>query len=234
MRRHFFLAALLVLLPIATLANITDSEKLDSGWILRDIKIEAPLAKDEPSWAYVNVQTVIKTPIAAVWTVLKDLENWPKWLPMTNKTGFLSPEAASLITPEISRDENQVMAINAAHPNSSNIKKYSGRWQLTAYELYDLPWPIKNEWVVRRYIFNESTEKNRASWKRIDSQLDDDDGFWELSPRGENKTLLKYYYRVKAKENVPETVFKTAVSFTVNSMIKALRHEATRRNTHDA
>ncbi len=46
--------------------------------------------------------------------------------------------------------------------------------------------------------------------------------------RPDGGTLLHYTYRVKVKEGVPQPLFKAAVSLTINSMIKALRHEATR------
>ena len=92
----------------------------------------------------------------------------------------------------------------------------------------ELPWPIKNEWVVRRYTYDESAEKDRAAWRKLDSKTQDDDGYWEVIARADGKTLLKYYYRVKAKESVPKPVFKAAIGLTVNSMIKAVRHESAR------
>jgi len=235
MRRISYALLLIILLvPALAMAAQTLDEKLNAGWVVKDVTIQEPVSAGEPSWAYVRVQTIIDTSPKAVWAALTDMGRWPKWLPMSQKAGFLSPEAAALITPEVAADERRVEEIDRQHPDSTNPANYSGHWQRMAYEYYNLPWPIKNEWVVRTYTYDETAEKNRASWRKMDSKTQDDDGYWEVSPRPDGKTMLKYYYRVKAKESVPKPVFRTAVTMTVNAMIKALRHEAERREAQIA
>lgn len=216
---------MLVLAPSAVLAGqMTMDAKLDSGYIIKDITI--PEGSDR---ADVKVRTVIKAQPQAVWAALVDMNNWPNWLPMNKKAQFLSDEAASLITPQVAKDQTQVIAISSAHPASPDVPHDPGSWQRMAYEEYDLPWPIKNEWVVRRYIYEEQPDLMRASWKRVDSTREESDGFWEVRPWKNGGTYLVYNYKVKPKEKVPEVVLKTAVSMTVTSMIKALRYEAQKR-----
>lgn len=225
MRKFLIMLMVIFILPQSAFAARDTEERLDQGGIVK--KIDIP---EGQQWAFVDVTAVVDSKPATVWGMLKDMSKWPKWLPMSRKVGFLSPEAAALITPEIAADEAKTMAIDKAHPATQNQPDFSGHWQRTAYEYYDLPWPIKNEWVVRRYTYDETPEKDRAAWKKLDSKLEEDDGYWDVSPRPDGKTLLKYHYRVKAKESVPRPIFKAAVSLTVNSMIKALRHEAGRRD----
>lgn len=209
-------------LAVGAPAVTDEAGKLEGGAVLKNITIP-----DGQPYAYVKVKTVIDEPTGVVWQALKNIERWPAWLPMSKTARILSPEAATKITPEIAKVQDQVLAIERAHPRTGAPQE-SGHYTRTVYELYDLPWPIKNEWVVRTYTYDESPQQDRATWRKIDSTEQDNDGSWEITPDGDNKTLLTYTYRVKAKESVPKPVFKAAVSLTVNSMIKALRHETAR------
>jgi len=224
--RSVTLTILLLIVPAFAQGGIDADQKLDSGYILKDINI--PAGSDR---ANVHVNTVINSSPKSVWAALVDIGSWPRWLPMTKTAEFLSDGAAKLVTPDIAKDRAKVLEISSRYPLGKSSDTGAGHWQRVAYEEYDLPWPIKNEWVVRRYNYNEENDLFRASWRRIDSTRSEDDGFWEVRPWKNGRTYLTYCYRVKPKENVPEIVFKTAVSMTVNSMIKALRHEAARLET---
>lgn len=224
MRRIIFVLVVTTLVPFSAVGGLYTDQKLDAGYILKEITI--PQGQDR---ADVFVNTVINSSPRAVWASLVDIGSWPRWLPMTSKAQFLSNEAARIVTPDIAKDKAKVLEINGRYPLQKDDTTPTGHWQRVAYEEYDLPWPIKNEWVVRRYSYDESDDLFRAVWRRVDSTRNEDDGYWEVRPWRNGRTNLTYCYRVKPKENVPEVVFKTAVSFTVNSMIKALRHEAARR-----
>ncbi|MFH1830175.1 MAG: SRPBCC family protein [Pseudomonadota bacterium] len=219
----FLFLFLLVALPAwATLPTI--EERLNAGGIITEISIP-----EAGTLAHVNVQAIINSPPIAVWQALKDIEGWPGWLPMSKTARFLSEAAESRITAEIAKNRDEVVAIDTQYPNDDHGNGGAGHWQRLAYEEYDLPWPIKNEWVVRRYTYDEGEDKSRASWRKVDGSSTDDDGFWEVGAWKDGKTYLRYYYRVKVKKGAPEPLFKAAVSLTVNSMIKALRREAKRR-----
>jgi len=222
--RVFILLIFLLFVPALSQARPDYDEKMDQGHIFKEITI--PEGSDR---ANVLVNAVINSPPEVVWAALIDINRWPKWLPMNRVAYFVSPEAEKLITPEAAKDHAKVLEINKQNPPAKETTKFSGHWEHTAYEEYDLPWPLKNEWVVRRYQYDEGADIRKASWKRVDSTRDEDDGSWEVRPWKDGHTHLTYLYRVKAKEGVPQVIFKTAVSMTVNSMIKALRHESARR-----
>jgi hypothetical protein len=148
---------------------------------------------------------------------------------MTSQAGILSEEAASKITPQNAVDKEEVLIINAKYPAATQAKTEKNTWQCIAYEDFNLPWPLKNQWQVKRYTFEDSQDMRRAVWRKVATVDNKDDGFWEITPWKDGATHLRYYYRVKAKRSVPDPIFRTAVSFTVNSMIKALRREAKRR-----
>jgi hypothetical protein len=223
MRRLIFLFVVFMIPLAADAGKPSLDERLDAGGIVKDIKIPK-----EEQWAYVYVQAVIKSKPETVWLTLADIDSWPSWLPMTRRAWFLSPEASSKITPEAAKNRDDILEINSEHPPGAAVENKTGRWQRVAYEEYDLPWPLKNEWVVRRYDFNDENGLKRAAWRKITSTDGRDDGYWEIKNWKDGKTHLTYYYRIK-KKNVPDSLFRTAVSFTVNSMIKALRHESAKR-----
>ncbi len=219
-----FLFLILIFSIPASAGLPTIEERLDAGGIVKDIAMPK-----EGDMAHVNVQAIVETPPKAVWDALRDIERWPRWLPMSKTARFLSPEAEEKISQEIAKSRDKVLEIDARYPNTDHGNDRAGNWQRLVYEEYDLPWPIKNEWVIRRYTYDDGEEKSRASWRKIDGSSIDDDGYWEVSPWKDGKTHLRYYYRVKVKKGVPQTLYKGAISLTVNSMIKALRREAKRR-----
>ena len=204
----------------------TAEERMESGGIIKDIIIPG----DEMT-AYVTVRAIVDAPPVAVWSALKEIEGWPHWLPMSSKAHFVSKEAEGLITPEIAKDRKKVTEIDRAHPNTESGNGGEGKWQRLALEEYDLPWPLENQWVIRRYTYEEGTALMRASWRKIDGSSQRDDGYWEIRPWKDGKTELKYYYIVKVTGPAPKPLFKAAINLTVNSMIKALRREAKLRTS---
>ena len=227
MKPAIIIIALVVVIAAPILAQAArpdETARLNAGAILKEITIP-----DNQPWAFVRVQAIIDAPPSAVWAKLEDIGHFPRWLPMCRKMEFLSPEASRQATPEIARDQARIIALMASHPNRSPARPGTGHWEQLVYEEYDLPWPIKNEWALRRYVFDEQEGLDRAAWTKVDSADGKEDGSWEITPWGDGtKTHLRYYYRVKAKENVPKPVFRTAVSLTISSMIKALRHQTAR------
>lgn len=221
-KKVFLILVLFVVFSLeARAGRLSQDERLDIGTIIKEITIPGG-----SQWAYVRVRAVVDSSPQAVWATLININGWPKWLPMTKKAWFLSDEAAQKITPEIARNKDEVLAIDARDPPAAPKQTHNNHWQRIAYEEYDLPWPLKNEWVVRRYTFDETDEINKASWRKVASTDSEDDGYWEITNWKDGKTHLRYYYRVRSKENVPQPLFKAAVSLTVNSMIKALRRES--------
>lgn len=215
-------AVLLIAHTIPAMASRTTVEgRLENGAIISDVKMS-----DGSIWAYVNVEALIDVSPSTVWKTLIDMENWPAWLPMNRRTSFVSDEAEALITHDVAKDRTKVYEIDGEHPRQVDEKTYSGKWHRTVIEEYDLVWPLKDEWVIRRYDFDETSDPLRASWRKVASDDEEEDGHWEIGQwKNGKKSLLKYYYRVKIKKGVPRPIFNTAVTFTVNSMIKSLRRE---------
>lgn len=231
MTKTFGSLAALTILIITLIGNAAHSrlptaeERLEVGGIVRDIIIPG-----DDMIAYVTVRAVIDAPPKVVWDTLKDIEGWPSWLPMSKEAHFVSKEAEAKITEDVAKDREKVVEIDRAHPNSERGNGGSGRWQRIALETYDLPWPLDDQWIIRRYTYDEGPEKMKASWRKIDGSSQEDDGYWEIKAWKDGKTDLKYYYIARVKGEAPKPLFKAAITLTVNSMIKALRREVLKRN----
>jgi hypothetical protein len=150
---------------------------------------------------------------------------------MSKEAHFVSKEAEAKIDEATAKDREKVVEIDRALPNGEKGNAGSGHWQRVALETYDLPWPLEDQWIIRRYTYDESPERMKASFRKIDGSSKEDDGFWEISKWKDGKTHLKYYYIARVKGDAPKPLFKTAITLTVNSMIKALRREAKKRNS---
>lgn len=225
MKKSLFIFFTFLFIPLHTWGNTSIEERLNNGAIIKGIEIPG-----NSGWAYVDVQAVVDVPPDLLWKTLIDIERWPGWLPMNEKAWFVSEKAEEIITGVVAKDRDKVYEIDKMHPSIRSDGPYSGQWHRTAIEEYDLIWPLRDEWVIRRYTFDETKNPYRATWKKLAADDDEDDGSWEVSPwKDKRKSLLKYHYRVKVKKGVPNQIFKTAVSFTVNSMIKSLRREVKRR-----
>jgi len=223
---------LTTILLITTSCNIvhaklpTKEERLASGGIIKDVIIPG-----NGMTAYVTVEAIIDAPPKAVWDTLKDIEGWPRWLPMSEEAHFVSKAAEAKITEDVAKDRDKVIAIDREHPNGEHGNNGKGKWQRVALETYDLPWPLDNQWIVRRYTYNEKSETMKASWRKVDGTSTEDDGYWEVKSWKDGRTDLKYYYVARVKGGAPKPLFKAAINLTVNSMIKALRRESKKRIT---
>lgn len=225
LKRALFVAVLcavyFVLIPAFCLADQTAEQRLEEGHIIKSIS----MPRDQ-EYAYVNVKVLVDASTARVWDLLVDIWRWPMWLPMNRMAGLLSPKAASFVDKSVAGSKDETLRLASQYPIDRSQSHDPNSWRNMAYEYYDLPWPIKNEWMVRWYSYKVDGDVHKASWRGFSAPDGRDDGFWEVRPWKDSRALLHYYYRVRASKNVPPVAFKAAISLTVNQMIRALKKEA--------
>lgn len=222
-----FLSVLIILFAFSSAGHAGKSveSRLDDGAVIK--KIETP---EDSKWAYLHVTAVVDVPPDTLWKIIIDIDDWPNWLPMSQRASFISDEAEKLITPEIAADQTKVYEIDKENPNTQKGNRRHGAWHRTVIEEYDLVWPIKNEWLVRRYDFDDTKFPMTATWYKLARNDGKLDGTWEVEPWKDGKrSLLTYDYRVRVKKGIPRPIFRTAISLTVNPMIKSLRRKAAKR-----
>ncbi|MBI2343024.1 MAG: SRPBCC family protein [Deltaproteobacteria bacterium] len=185
------------------------------------------------AYGTVHVEAVIAASPEVVWVVLTDVDRWRGWMPLVMRAQFFSAAATTAIPTGVTKDRALFTELLDQHPGTAGAPSMHGVTPRTTFEAYDLPWPIKNEWVVRHYTYDASQaakHRFRATWRKAwgDGQPE---GYWEISPHGDAVTAsrLVYHYRVKAKRGLALGLFKAGVKRASRQLVEAIRREALRR-----
>lgn len=219
-------AAFLALLCHSTVqakTRLTDEEKLEKGWIVSRIEY----ADSENSIAVLDVKALINRSPGEVWRFLTDIGKWSSWMPMMSHGWALNGKTMEHVGALPDKTQAVYNLVSNSKPVSVEIKN-DGETEVDMFEEYDLPWPISNDWDVRKYIFNSSDAGNSlysATWKQLFKDARGCGGMWTLERHNgdKNETLLEYHYRVKRKEWVPAKIFEIIIGKTVDRFINAIR-----------
>lgn len=203
-------------------SSLTDEEKLAKGWIVSYVSYES-----DDSIANLEVKALINASPKKVWEFLSKVERWSLWMPVMSRGWALGDDALSKVpaSPEKTKDVYDVVSVSS--PAAVRVSG-SGKTTVSTFEEFDLPWPINNDWVLRKYIFDASKAEEdiyKVEWKQIFKGAERRGGRWELSRyNGEaDETLFEYRFRVKRKEGVPQKVFEIIMGKTVERFVSAIR-----------
>ena len=181
----------------------------------------------------IRVEARMDSPPEVVWEVLTDISRWPKWIPSMRRGWVHSSQAVQNIPLNAPKEKSIYEDLHRRFPENGDSQMPAEEhhsWSKVVFEEYDLLWPIQDEWVVKRYLF-DSTEgkehKFRAEWGRIFDGNRMIEGHGDLIPADvENATLFTYQYRVRAKEGVPIFLFKLALKTSIHHMVEAIIKES--------
>lgn len=218
----FFLFLISCVGVAAAKEKLTAEEKLSKGWIVRNISYGT-----DDSMVIVDVKALINASSADVWKLLSNIDSWPSWMPVLKRGWVLSGSVLSKIPENPEKADDVYKTVSSGGKGSVNISQ-SGQTSVTTFEEFDLPWPVNNDWVIRKYIFDAArgSEGNyKVSWKQKFKGAEGRGGMWEIVPNNgaENETLFKYHFVVKRKEGVPKAIFEAMVSKTIDRFISAIR-----------
>jgi hypothetical protein len=204
--------------------SLTNEEKLAKGWIVSNISYGA-----DDSLVIVDVQALINAPAKRVWKLFSDVSRWSVWMPIMSRGWIVGSATLGKIheLPEKVKDVYDI--VSAGKPASVKVEDI-GKTSINTFEEFDLPWPINNDWVLRRYLFDStdgSSGKYKVTWRQIFKDKEGCGGWWEISPNNGNavETLFKYHYVVKRKDGVPKKLFEIIVDKTVDRFIGAIRRQ---------
>ncbi len=195
-----------------------------------DMSLALNFPKEEEQGT-VHVEATIRATPEVVWSILTNANRWRQWMPMVMESYFYSGQAAQAIPQQITKDRAFFDQLRTQHPGTATPPPPQGVQSRVTFEAYDLPWPIKNEWVVRRYRYDAARAREhyyRVGWKRVWNQDVPEEGYWELRPHPEHAgaTHFTYHFRVKAKRGVALALFKGGVKRSINHFIRAIREQA--------
>lgn len=222
MQYKIFFAAICVMLGLFRPASAGESEMTTS--------ISFPKAEE---YGTVHVEATIHASPEVVWEILTDMNQWRSWMPMVKASYFYSAPAVAAIPANVSKDQALFDRIHQEHPGSESAPPAKGVTRRTTFESYNLPWPIKDEWVVRHYTYDATLARDhryRASWRKVWGDLPED-GHWFITPHPINAdaAYFIYHFRVKAKRGVALALFSAGIKHSVKKFIKAIRAEAAKR-----
>ena len=105
-----------------------------------------------------------------------------------------------------------------------------GRWEGTAFQLLDLPFPAVNRWFLLHYVNDETKfpeHRYRQCWEMIDGNVNSVRGCFHLSPGGTpGETALEYEEISDIGGHVPEWVVQIGVKQTTPDVFRNLEREA--------
>lgn len=230
-RRGWFLAIAPILclsIPSAHAARSTKS--LEEGGI--QIHLDFPA---DATVGSIHVTAKVEALPAMVWSTMVDINHWDQWMPLVKESWFYSAAAVQAIPEDVTKDAKIFSDLRAKYPGRQGAPSANGKSARVAYEYYDLPWPIKNVWLVRHYQFDAShagAQSYRATWRKsYDRKIHDSEGYWNIEPfpGAPGATLMTYHFSVKPKHGLALALFKTGVQRTVRRLIIAVRKETAAR-----
>lgn len=203
------------------------SAALDSGGLEMQITFPA-----EAAMGTIHVRGRIAAPPEAVWRAVADINRWATWMPMVTEAYFFSEAAAKAIPQNATKNLDFFQTLRRRFPGSAPPPPPTGVTTRTSYEAFDLPWPISNEWVARRYRFDASQaaeHRYRVAWEKIyDPNEPGSKGYWVLDPYpGDTQaTLGTYHFEVTARRGLALRLLKLGVRSAVTKLFRAIREQA--------
>ena len=92
-----------------------------------------------------------------------------------------------------------------------------------------LPWPIENSWnILKVAVAPAGKEGWSITWDRVTGSMKENNGFWLLSPYGEN-TRLAYEIEVYVPPVLPDFAVDRGFRKVAADYVNALRNEVKRR-----
>lgn len=199
---------------------------LDAGGLEMQVSFPA-----EEAMGTIHVRGRVAAPPEAVWQAVADLNQWAKWMPMVTESYYFSEAAAKSIPQNATKDLPFFQALRRRFPGSAPPPPPTGVTTRTSYEAFDLPWPISNEWVARRYRFDASQaaqHRFRVSWEKVyDPNEPGSRGYWVLEPYQGNpqETLGTYHFEVTARRGLVLRLLKIGVRSAVTKLFRAIRQQ---------
>ena len=202
--------------------KLSDEEKLAKGWIVSYVDYE-----QNDQIAVLDVKALINATPKSVWYLLSNINGWSGWTPVMSQGFAIKNDIFSKYGDR--PDKNDEVKGAASNGSRSNVTiGDSGKTVVNTYEEFDLPWPINNDWVLRRYTFDASqSAENKYSvvWKQLFKGAEGRGGSWNLSQYNgkADETLFEYHFKVKRKDGVPMKVFEVIIGKTIDRFISAIR-----------
>ena len=177
---------------------------------------------------------VVKAPPSVVWELFIDSDAWPRYgIPRLLDSRLVSRELAAAMKTEKKVDDFYA-SLGTQQVPLKGQRRAGGKWTHFAFQHYDVPWPVKNRWMIVDTQDNETASgegRYLAALKLAGGNLKMMEGEFRLSrfegdPR---RTLLEYSVRTDPGAHVPRFLVKWGVKKIMPAVIEAIRRQAKKK-----
>ncbi len=185
-------------------------------------------------WA--RMAGVVKASPMVVWELFIDSDAWPRYgIPRLIDSRLVSRELAAAMKTEKKVDDFYA-SLGTQQVSLKGQRRVGGKWTHFAFQHYDVPWPVKNRWMIVDTEDDETASgegRYLAVLRLAGGNLKEMEGEFRLSrfqgdPR---RTLLEYSVRTDPGAHVPRFLVKWGVKKIMPAVIQAIRREAKKRAT---
>ncbi len=181
-----------------------------------------------------RMRGVIDAAPSLVWEIFIEADRWLDYRMPTLIDSRIVPEEVARKSADSKSVRDFYKVLGSQVFPVEPIRKKGGEWEHLAFQYYDVPWPVRNRWMILRTRDNETKAKRgnfRAVWSRAAGNINTIEGYFLLTPFEGNrqKTLLEYYVKTDPGAHVPRFMIRWGVELIMPEVIKAIRREATRR-----
>lgn len=168
-----------------------------------------------------------------LWPVLIDINGWKTTHPNDySDTRTLNNDQYQLVETNKPADLNTFYSLIGEQNFPSEYGRVkNGEWMSVAFQRFNLPWPLKDRWVVIK-VKNDETKaaegRYRYEYKMVGGNFKNVRGYWEIYPL-ENRpgwTEFRGMYEVDPGIDVPhflaKTLFKASVRRTAKENLEFL------------
>lgn len=181
--------------------------------------------KDDPV-AYMAFRVWFNYPPEIIWQNLRDINKWKEIHDNYRDSRTLSKKQAMLIKEKLPKHYNDVYPLIGPESFPSNHNRQKGEvWQTYAFQVLNLPFPLKDRWNVIE-ITNDETEfeegKYHYQYHLIAGNFNKLKGYWKLIPVPGKPGWTEYRgeYEADAGVSVPKFLAKGIFPKTIKKNVE--------------
>ncbi len=222
------------ILSVSARATQAHSEGKDTKWErLRRGEVVSDGGYLETGGVWGRMEAFIEAPPRVIWRLFLAANDW-------NRYGLPSLADSRTVTEEIGHLSSQTENIHDVyHILSGRVfdpfanQKPGAQWINYALQHYDLPWPVKNRWMILKNTNDESRSligTYRTDWVKVAGNVKTVTGGVTLQAvAGEPEmTYLTYHVESNPGSSVPKFILKWGVRRSMPAAIRVIRREAAR------
>ncbi|MBI2501029.1 MAG: hypothetical protein HYW02_06120 [Deltaproteobacteria bacterium] len=233
-KRKVFLAGILLIGATSVTAGpsqpLSVDERLRRGEVVSEGGYEGALV-----WA--KMIAAIEAPPSLVWQIFIDSDRWLSYeIPTLLDSRLVTPK----ITNQVGESKKvghfyEILGRQSFSMRSQRL--VGGEWGHDAFQFYDVPWPVKNRWMIIRVQDDETkslTGLYRATMTKAAGNIKSLEAEMVLAPfEGDpRRTRFVYSVRTDPDAHVPKFLIRWGVKRVMPAVIRAIRQEAMKRKAN--